>query len=328
MLTRRLATPAIAVLFALATIHFVVPARVAAQDVAPEEGWAYRVWYDAAQAGDVAKATEAARTYLGQYPEGQYAESLKKWLGEVEMAPFNAAIKEKRVADVVSTARTLLAGSPDNLLVLYQAAFTIWSTELIASPARQDRLADAVEFVTKAMPMIEAGQAPAGSTSFDKDVALAWMHQVLALNAAKDGKIDAAIELYGKSTALAPGNAALVTRNLFAVFGFRQTAYGDAVKAFKALPEADQQAPDAKPEVKAALDLVNSEADAMVDAAAAFVAFTKAKGIAAAMRDRVNTTLETVYKSRHPEDADLAGLQKVLQDKEAALGVAAPATGN
>jgi hypothetical protein len=39
-------------------------------------------------------------------------------------------------------------------------------------------------------------------------------------------------------------------------------------------------------------------------------------------RDRINQTLEAVYKSRFPEDASLAGLQKILQEKEAAFGAA------
>jgi hypothetical protein len=154
------------------------------------------------------------------------------------------------------------------------------------------------------------------------------MNQVLAINAAKGGKVDDAIALYGKSTALAPGNVQLVTRNLYAVYGYRQTAYGDAVKAFKALPEADQQAPDTKPEAKAVLERVNAAADGLVDSAAAFVAYAKARGVAAPVRERVNQTLETVYKSRHPEDAALAGLQKILQEKEAALGAPAPAPGD
>ena len=38
--------------------------------------------------------------------------------------------------------------------------------------------------------------------------------------------------------------------------------------------------------------------------------------LAAAARDKVNQMLESTYKRRHPEDATLAGLQKLLQDKQ------------
>ena len=51
------------------------------------------------------------------------------------------------------------------------------------------------------------------------------------------------------------------------------------------------------------------------------------KGLPAATRDRVNQALETIYKTRFPEDTALAGLQKILQEKEAALGAPAPAPG-
>ena len=45
-----------------------------------------------------------------------------------------------------------------------------------------------------------------------------------------------------------------------------------------------------------------------------------ANGLPAATVDRVNQTLEAVYKVRFPEDAALGGLQKILQDKAAAAG--------
>jgi tetratricopeptide (TPR) repeat protein len=323
VLTRKLAVLAVAVPLALAVL--LAPATRAAAQVTAEEHLAYTAWYDATQAKDAAKAMEAAKQYLAQYPTGQYAESIKKWMDGQKMVALDAAIKEKRTADMVAIGREVLANDPENLLVLYQMAFTIYSTELLAG--KLDRLPDAVEFVGKAAPLIEAGKTPAGATSFDKGVALGWMTQVLAMNAKNAGNTDEAIALYQKSSSLAPTNAALVTRNLLEIFSFKQAAYAEAVKAFKTLPEADQQAPDAKPEAKAALERVNAEADAMIDAGAAFVAFATAKGVAAAMRDRVKQTVEAVYKSRKPEDTALEGLQKLLQEKEAALAgaPAAPA---
>ena len=324
MLIRRLLVLATASALALtAAALLVLPAApAAAQEVVQDEGSAYRAWYEANQAKDIPKAAAAAKDYLAKYPSGQYAANLSKWLTPVE---YESALKDKRLDDALKAGRQLLAGDPESLLVPYQLAFTIWSTELIASPPKFDHLADAVEFSNKAMTLIDGGKTLPG---VDKNVALAWMNQVLAISAAKAGKVEEALALYGKSTTLAPGNVQLVTRNLYAVYGYRQAAYADAVKAFKALPEADQQAPDAKPEAKAALDRANSEADNLVDAAAAFVAYSKSKGVAAPMRERVNQALETVYKSRHPEDAALAGLQKILQEKEAALGAPAPAPGD
>jgi tetratricopeptide (TPR) repeat protein len=318
---RKLLAAASAGSLAIAAALFVLQAApVAAQEVVQDEGAAYRAWYEANQAKDIPKALAAAKAYLAKYASGQYAASIDQWLTPVE---YDLALKEKRLDDAIKSGRKLLKGDVDSLLVMYQLAFSIWSTELIASPPKYDHLADAVEFCTKAMPLIESGKAPGGATSFDKNVALAWMNQALAIDAGKAGKTDEAVALYGKSTALAPDNVALATRNLYAVYGYRQSAYAEAVKAFKALPEADQQAPDANPEAKAALEKVNAEADGLVDSAAAFVSFATAKGVAASVRDRVNETMESVYKSRHPEDAALDGLKKILQEK----GAPAPAPG-
>jgi hypothetical protein len=70
--------------------------------------------------------------------------------------------------------------------------------------------------------------------------------------------------------------------------------------------------------VKAARETLNAEADHVIEVAARFVAFGRANGLPAATIDRVNQTLEAVYKVRFPEDAALGGLQKILQDKAAA----------
>jgi hypothetical protein len=107
---------------------------------------------------------------------------------------------------------------------------------------------------------------------------------------------------------------------MLAVLAMRQSSYAEAAKAYNALPEADRAAAEPSPEVKAARERINTEADAVIDSAATFVAFAKAKNLPAAARDKVNQTLESVYKSRHPEDAALGGLQKILQQKEQALG--------
>jgi len=60
-----------------------------------------------------------------------------------------------------------------------------------------------------------------------------------------------------------------------------------------------------------------TEADALIEAAAGFVAYGRTKGLPETTIDRVNQLLETVYKSRFPEDAELEGLKKILADKGA-----------
>ncbi len=307
----------------LAGALVVLPATpVTAQELIQDEGAAYRAWYEASRANDAAKALAAAKAYLAQYPTGQYAAAIKTWLPPAE---FEAAVKEKRTSDMIKFGRELLAKDPENLPVLYQLAFNVRNNELLATPANFEHAADAVEFTKKAVALVEAGKTPPGATSFDKNMTLSWMFQVLAVLAAKNGNTQEAIALYDRSTALAPNNAPIAGRNLAAVYGIRQTNYGEAVKAFKAVPGSENTAGEPKSEVKAALERVNQEADALIDSAASFVAFAKAKNLAPATRDRINQTLEAVYKSRHPEDAALAGLQKLLQAKEAALAGTLPA---
>jgi tetratricopeptide (TPR) repeat protein len=321
LLTKTLAPTAAGALLLAAVLAF---APAAAQEVVQDEGAAYRAWHAASQAGDNAKAVEAAKAYLAQYPTGQYAEFIKKWLPNALMTALDAAIKEKRTADMISTGREILAADPENLNVLYALAFNIRRNELLASPPSFSNAPAAVELSKKAISLVESGKTLTGVQSFDKNATLAWLTQILAVVEQKNGAAGEAIKLYEKSTAFAPADPAIAGQNLLRVFTLRQAAYGDAAKAYNAFPEADRSAAEPTPEVKAARDKVNAEADALIGSAAGFVAFAKVKGLAPAMKDRVNQVLETVYKSRFPEDASLAGLQKILQEKEMAVGAAAP----
>ena len=310
-----------------ASVFVLQAAPAAAQDVVQDEGSAYRAWHDASQAGDHAKALAAAKEYLAKYPTGQYADFIKKWMGTAQMGALDAAIKEKRTADMVAAGQQILAADPENLNVLYALAFNIRRNELLASPANYQNAPAAVEFATKAVALIESGKTLTGVQSFDKNATLAWLTQILALNAQKSGNVEQAVQLFEKSTGYAPQDPQIAGRNLLAEIALHQAGYVEAAKAFNALPDADRAAAD-KPEVKAAREKLNAEADHVIDVGARFVALAKVKGLPAATRDRVNQTLETIYKTRFPEDTALAGLQKVLQEKEAALGAPAPAPGD
>jgi len=311
--------------FAAVALSPAAAVRTFAQEVVQDEGAAYRAWYEASQAKDLPKATQAAKDYLAKYPTGQYAEAIKKWLGAAQMQNLDAAIKEKRTADMIAIGNEILAPEPDNLNVLYALAFNIRRNELLASPPNFQNAAAAADYAKRAVSLIDAGKGLAGVQNFDKNATLAWLTQILALVEQKNGNTEQAVQLFEKSTSLAPQDPQVAGRNLLAVLAIRQATYADAAKAYNAIPEADRAAADAKPEVKAAHDKVNSDADAYIDAAARFVALAKVKGLPPAITEKVRQSLEAVYKSRFPEDAPLAGLQKILQDKEAALGAPAAA---
>ena len=316
-LRKTLAPAAAGALFLAVAFALASPAPAAAQEVVQDEGAAYRAWHEASQAADNVKAMAAAKAYLEKYPTGQYADFIKKWLGPAQMTALDAAIKEKRTADMIAVGREILAGDPENLNVLYALAFNIRRNELLASPASFANAAAAVEFSKKAISLVESGKTLVGVQSFDKNATLAWLTQILAVNEAKNGSPAEAIKLYEQSTSFAPGDPAIAARNYLAIVSLRQAKYGELAKAYNALPEADRAAAEPTAEVKAAKDALNAEADALIDAAATFVAFGKAKNLPAATVDRVNQMLQMVYKGRFPEDASLEGLTKILTAKGA-----------
>jgi len=293
----------------------VAPAE--AQDVSPEEATAYAGWQAASQGGDAAKAMEAAQAYLKQYPTGQYADYLKKWVTQSQMAPLDAAIKEKRTADMLTIGNAILAGDPENLNVVYAMAAQV-RAEMLARPPVFTNAAAGVELAKKGIALVESGKTLAGLAAFDKDATLAWMTQMLALQEQKAGNGEEAIKLFEKSTSYAPKDKVIAAPNMFAVFNLHYAGYAEAAKAFNALPEAERGAAEPTPAVKAARETLNAEADHVIEVAARFVAFGRANGLPVATIDRVNQTLEAVYKVRFPEDAALGGLQKILQDKAAA----------
>ena len=291
------------------------PMTAAAQDAAPDEAAAYAAFHAASQGTDTAAAQAAAKAYLDKFPSGQYADAIKKWQDQARLTQLDAAIKDKRSADMITIGKEILAADPENLNVIYALAFNIRRNELLASPPVYTNAATAVELANKGIGLIEAGKTLTGVASFDKEATLGWMKQILAMNAAKAGNAAEAIKLYEQSTAHAPGDTQIAGRNLFAVVTLRQGKYGEAAKAFNALPDADKTAAEPNAEVKAAQEALNSEADALIDAAAGFVAFGRSKGMPPATVDRVNQLLETVYKGRFPDDTALDGLKKILAAK-------------
>jgi hypothetical protein len=302
-----------------AVLLSIAPPTVRAQDVSPEEATAYATWQAASTAGDVAKATEIAQGYLKQFPTGQYADYLKKWLGQGQLAALDAAIKEKRTADAIKAGNDILANDPENLNVVFALAAAVRG-EMLARPPVYTNGPAGVELAKKGIALVESGKTLAGVASFDKNATLAWMTQMIAMNEQKAGNGDKAIELFEKSTAYAPRDKAIAAPNLYSTLALHQAGYAEAAKAYNAIPDAERSAAEPSPAAKAARDKVNEEADRVIDVAARFIAFGKANGLPAATLDRVNQTLEAAYKARFPEDAALAGLQKILQEKAAAVG--------
>ena len=298
-----------------AAVLVVVPANQAlAQE--QEEALAYHAWFAANQAQDNAKAVEAAEAYLAQFPEGQYAEFLTKWLAPAQLSKLNDAIKAGDVDQMLQVGNAILASDSENLNVLYALAFQIRRLELLASPRSYAHAAEAVDLSNKAIALVDSGKTLAGVESFDKNATLAWLYQNVAFVESKDGMSDKALELYEKSTSYAPQDPQIAGRNLGALIAEHQKGYTEAVNAYNALPAEARSAAEPSAEVTAARDALNAAADGLIDVAARFVALAELKNLPQATRDRVYAVLESAYKTRNPDDAEAAGLQAVVDSKK------------
>lgn len=320
-LRKTLAPMAIGILTCAATAILVVtPAQVAAQEVSAEEAVAYGAWRAASEAKEIPKAVTAAEAYLKAFPSGGYAEFLQKWLAQASLAALDETIKAKDMDGMIATGRQILAREPENVNVLYALAFNLRQRELLAAPPKFDHAQDAKEFAQKAVALVEGGKTLTGVPTFDKDATLGWLYQSLAIIEGKGGNPKEAIKLYEKSSALSPDDVTIKGRNLLNTITILQGTYVAAATAFNALPEAERAATEPSDALKAARESLNGAADAVIEAAATFVAFGKAKNLPAATVDRMSQLLETAYKGRYPEDAGLEGLKKILAAKGAPAG--------
>jgi hypothetical protein len=308
------AAPVGLILAVVALVALAVPPASAQED--QDEALAYHAWFAANQAQDNAKAVEAAEAYLENYPSGQYAEFLTKWLAPAQLNKLNDAIKAGNVDEMLTVGNAILANDPDNLNVIYALAFQLRRQELLASPRSYAHAADAARLSQKAIDLVEAGQTLAGVDNFDKDATLAWLYQNLAFIESENEVTPKAIELYKKSTSYAPQDPQIAGRNLGALLAVYQQAYTDAVKEFNALPAEDRAAAEPPEDVQAAQAKLNAAADDLIDVAASFVALAEVKNLPQATRDRVYAVLESAYKVRNPDDAEAAGLQAVIDSKK------------
>lgn len=298
----------------------ITPLQVSAQEVSAEEAVAYGAWRAANEAKTIPEAVAAAEAYLKQFPAGGYVEFLKQWLSQTRLAALDAAIKAKNIDGMIATGRQILTLDPENLNVLYALAFNLRVHELMASPQQLGHKKDAKEFAHKAVALVEGGKTLTGVASFDKEGTLAWLYQTLAVIEDNGGDQKEALELYEKSSALAPDEVAIKGRNLLSVIAMQQGAYTEAAKTFNALPESERTAAEPSDALKSAREALDGAADSLIETAATFVAFGKAKNLPAATVARVSQLLETVYKGRHPEDTALEGLAKVLSEKGVPAG--------
>ncbi|HWP42114.1 MAG TPA: tetratricopeptide repeat protein [Blastocatellia bacterium] len=313
---RRSLTMIAALGFMLALYVPLTPARTAAfeamaQDPKAEEAAAYKAWYDAHQAKDYQKAMQLAKEYLKKYPTGERADYLKKqWIPQIRAYQFNQAMQAKNTAEMIKIGNEALADDPENLDYLYLLAINIRTNELFASPPNYSHASEAMDYTQRSIRIIEGGKLPTGIDASKKDATLAVLYQNLAVIEAKNNNNDKALEYYKKSSSLDPGNTSLNAFNYLACGSLHQMKYQAAAQKYQSFPEEDRTADPPKEEVKAALDEVNAQADAVIDCWARFLGLTAKNNTYPGTRDQVLKAATDLYKYRHPDSPD--GLQKLI----------------
>lgn len=306
--------PTLATILLLGGLLAPLPAH--AQEANVEEVVAYQAFYQASQAGDVAKALEAAQAYVKQFPEGPNAAYIKQWLAKASAqtrgAQFNQALKDGNVAELIRVGREQLAEKPDDLAYLISLALNLRKHVLLGSQKNAEWEHAAGEFSAQAAHLIDGGALPPGTdpAKWNKATTLALLHQNVAIAAQRADKADEALQAFDKSLALAGDSASLVAYSGFYCGKLRKEKYDTAVAAYQALPEDIRTATPPAPQAQAARDAIDAQADAAIECWAAFVGATQKTNPFGDARATVEQALKALYASRHPEAPD--GLQALV----------------
>jgi len=313
---KRIMMMAAALTFTMALYVPLAPARTtslgsAVQDPSPEEAAAYKAWYDANAAKDYPKAMELAKAYLEKFPSGnaKNIDYLKnKWIPQMRGYFFAEAAKAKNVAEIIRIGKEVLASDPENLDYASAVVVQIRTIELSANPPNYSHAADAADFAEKSIKLIEAGKTAGDPKAFKKEVTLGYLHETLAkIYEGRDKNADKALAEYEKAGEIDSSNAGY----FFTCGRIHNDKYAAAAQKYQAIPEAERTAAEPKPEVKAALDELNKQADAVINCWARYMGLTAdKKDVSPQLRAQIEKALTELYKYRHNDSTE--GLQKLI----------------
>jgi hypothetical protein len=288
-----------------------LPTRAAAQAAAPAadaEGDAYRAWYEVRD--DAGTATELARAYLARYPEGRYADYLRRWLASTRARLFNEASAARDLDAMVRLANEAPADDPQSLDYAYLVAYR-GREALLGGGLDPGRAAAVVELAERAIALVAGGRVPGviDVTAWSRDRTLAWLHQTVAIVDDRSGRRDAALARYARAAALDPADP----YNALACGSIHQKTYTAAVERLNAFPAAEREDPERRPLVKLTLEEVNREADAIIRCWVRFVALTAEHSAYAEARQQVMRVLAELYAYRHPGTP--GGLETLIREQ-------------
>ncbi|MEW6731453.1 MAG: hypothetical protein AB1489_08975 [Acidobacteriota bacterium] len=291
----------------VAPLSYAQSASTSTQEVAKEETEAevYKVWYQANDSKDYAKAMELAQAYLKKFPTGQYSDYMKKWVVDTRARLFNQARDAKKIAEEIRLGQEALVSEPENIDYLYLLAVDLRTHELSASPPNYTHAKEASDFTQRVIKLIEADKIPnvVPKEKWNKNLSLAFFYHTLATIEKNKQNLDTAIEYNNKSIALDQQSPIY----LLTGGSYHQEKYQLASKKLNALPEQDRKLP----EVKTTLDELNSEADVIIELWAKFLALTVNNSAYGATRKEVEQITTTLYQYRHPDTPN--GLEELIK---------------
>jgi tetratricopeptide (TPR) repeat protein len=295
------------------------------QDPSPEEAAAYKAWFEANNQKDYAKALELAKAYLQKFPNGnaKNIEYLKtKWIPSVRGMMYKEAHDKGDVAGEIRIAKEVLAEDPDNLDYIWAVVVEIRTNEIAKN--NFSHAAEVTDLSQRAIRLFESGKTLTGVdvSKFNKNVTLGYLHQTAALVADNSKDSDKALAEYTKASELDPANAAYffhcgrINNDRYNVAAQK---YEAAQKKADAIPEADRNAAEPKPDVKATLDEtkaalteVRTRAEPVINCWARYLGLTMDKPSEA--RTTVMTVVSGLFKFMNNNSEE--GLTKLIEQNK------------
>ena len=257
-----------------------------------------------------AAAYQAAREYMARYnkEDDRYTRYLKAWIAAYEederVRRLTAeredreqrllqAVTQKKFADAYAQAKQVLADDPNNVKVLIPLGYSAF---IASTESRNENFnADATNYATKAIQLIESGRAPDTWSPFkNKEDVLASLHYALGFYQLKTSP-DVAI---GQLIKAAQGDSDRKTAP--STYYYLALAYQNG--PYKKLSEdySKRYGNQAEsPESKAALENVNKVLDKIIDAYARAVALAGNDPQHRNAKTQWMARLTELYKFRH-----------------------------
>lgn len=257
-----------------------------------------------------AAAYQAAREYMARYSkeDDDYTRYLKSWIAAYEederVRRLTAeredreqrllqAVTQKKFADAYAQAKQVLADDPNNVKVLIPLGYSAF---IASTESRNENFnADAINYATKAIQLIESGRAPDTWSPFkNKEDVLASLHYALGFYQLKTSPDLAIVQLIKAAQGDSDRKTAPSTYYYLAL-AYQNGPYKKLSEDYS--KRYGNQAES--PESKAALENVNKVLDKIIDAYARAVALAGNDPQHQNAKTQWMARLTELYKFRH-----------------------------